>query len=523
MNTATHPVTPGDVERRSPRTHAGLLALLLFGALAAVYWPTLASIEAIWRRSPTFAHGYLVVPIALWLIWQHRRELGSLTPAPFWPAVGLVAAGGAAWMLGSLAGVTALAQFSLYLMMLGAALTVLGLAICGEIAFALAFLAFAVPLGEFLVPWLIDRTADFTLLALEASRVPVFREGNDLIIPSGRWSVVDACSGIRYLIASVMVGTLYAHFCYRSLRKRLVFLGASIVVPIVANWLRAYIIVMLGHLTNNRLATGVDHFIYGWVFFGIVMLLMFWIGSFWRDANVGPDRTPAGASLTPATAGSGATRVALAAGAVMIAAFVWRPLTAAIDARPEAGRARPLASIAPTAGWHEAPPISPIWTPHFEGSRSQLQQWFAHGDGTVGIFLAFYAGQSRGHELIEYRNDLVVTDDKTWKQTGSGRAEVRWGDDVIAVNTADLVAAGQQLTARAWYWVDGRHTPSAGVAKALLARSRLLQRPDYSALIVIYTGHDEGGARRDAELLDRFSADMAAPIMQALHTATAAQ
>ena len=55
-------------------------------------------------------------------------------------------------------------------------------------------------------------------------------------------------------------------------------------MPIVANWLRAYMIVMIGHLSNNKLAVGVDHIIYGWVFFGLVMLLLFWVGSFWQES-----------------------------------------------------------------------------------------------------------------------------------------------------------------------------------------------------------------------------------------------
>ena len=79
------------------------------------------------------------------------------------------------------------------------------------------------------------------------------------------------------------------------------FVGVSIVVPIVANWLRAYMIVMLGHLTNNRLAVGVDHIIYGWVFFGIVMVLMFWIGSRWREDSAADD-AHAPAVTTPVAA-----------------------------------------------------------------------------------------------------------------------------------------------------------------------------------------------------------------------------
>ena len=83
-----------------------------------------------------------------------------------------------------------------------------GWAVTREIAFPLGFLFFAVPIGEFLVPTMIDYTADFTVAALRLTGIPVYREGNDFVIPSGNWSVVDACSGVRYLIASVMVGHL---------------------------------------------------------------------------------------------------------------------------------------------------------------------------------------------------------------------------------------------------------------------------------------------------------------------------
>ena len=57
-------------------------------------------------------------------------------------------------------------------------------------------------------------------------------------------------------------------------------------VPIVANWLRAYMIVMIGHLSDNKFAVGVDHLIYGWLFFGVVILLMYGVGSLWREHAV---------------------------------------------------------------------------------------------------------------------------------------------------------------------------------------------------------------------------------------------
>ena len=104
------------------------------------------------------------------------------------------------------------------------------------------------------MPWLMESTADFTVSALVLTGIPVYREGHQFIIPSGAWSVVEACSGVRYLIASLMVGALFAYLNYRSMRRRWLFMGVALVVPIVANWVRAYLIVMIGHLSNNKLA-----------------------------------------------------------------------------------------------------------------------------------------------------------------------------------------------------------------------------------------------------------------------------
>ena len=55
------------------------------------------------------------------------------------------------------------------------------------------------PFGEFALPQMMEWTANFTVLALRLSGIPVFREGLQFVIPSGNWSVVEACSGVRYL------------------------------------------------------------------------------------------------------------------------------------------------------------------------------------------------------------------------------------------------------------------------------------------------------------------------------------
>src|SRR4029453_12636412 len=96
----------------------------------------------------------------------------------------------------------------------------LGMEVARAITFPLAFLLFMVPFGEFLLPPLMEGTASVTIAALRLTGVPVYREGLQFVIPSGKWSVVEACSGVRYLIASMVVGVLFASLNSRSLRRR---------------------------------------------------------------------------------------------------------------------------------------------------------------------------------------------------------------------------------------------------------------------------------------------------------------
>jgi len=260
----------------------GFVLLCLFSVLGAFY-QTFVEMVQIWGQSQTYSHGYLVLPIFIVLVWQRSAELAASPIRPFAPAAVLAIGAGFFWLLGELASALALSFFAMIAMVPLTVTAVLGLRWARILAFPFAILFFAVPFGEAFVPTLMQWTADFTVTALKLSGVPVYREGQNFVIPSGNWSVVEACSGVRYLIASLLVGALYAWQMYRSPLRRVAFLLASVVVPIVANWLRAYFIVMLGHFSDNRIAAGVDHLIYGWIFFGIVIAIMFAIGATWRE------------------------------------------------------------------------------------------------------------------------------------------------------------------------------------------------------------------------------------------------
>jgi exosortase A len=416
------------------------------------------------------------------------------------------------WLLGEVAGVNALAQFALMALVVLTVLAVLGTPVTRELAFPLAFLFFAVPVGDFIMPQLMEWTADFTVGALRLTGIPVYREGQQFVIPSGHWSVVEACSGLRYLVASLMVGTLFAYLSYRSNVRRLIFVGVSILVPIVANWLRAYMIVMLGHLSGNKLAVGVDHFIYGWVFFGVVIAIMLAIGARWRE-----DDTPAPQSRVAANGPAPQQRTGpiwLAAAAVGLVAFAWNMGYEAIE-RSDASKPPMIATLGPAGEWAPVPTATP-WRPLFQNPPDELSRVYRNDRGQlVGLFIAYYRNQDRRHKLVSSENVLVKSDDPAWLQVAGGAQEVPINGALTVVRTDELRGSGgRRMVVWRWYWINGRLTSDDYRAKAYTALARLAGRGDDSAVVVVYTHEDQPGSARRA--LESFVGAAAPAIEDAL-------
>ena len=489
--------------------------VLLTIALLLLYRQTAIGMVTIWWRSGTFTHAFLVPPIALWLAWRRRALVAPLVPRPVaWLALPLVALG-AVWLFADFAAINAATQLTLVAMLVLLVPAVLGWRIAREMAFPLGFLFFCVPVGEFMLPQLMDWTARFTVVALRLSGLPVYQEGLQFIIPSGQWSVVEACSGVRYLIASAMVGTLYAYLSYHSMRRRLGFIAFALALPLVANWARAYLIVMIGHLSGNTLAVGVDHLIYGWLFFGLVMMAMFLIGARWAQPEqplVPPARETAASAV--GTTGWGATVAVLLAVALPVVAGAWlrQGHSAPIDTLP---------AVAAAPGWQDQVVPSDAWTPDFEGANAARHQQFTGpaGQPRVGLHLQYFRGQDYERKLVSSSNAVVSPEDKQWAVTGRGMADVvPAGPDgraaapipvlttQVRASSLDVVSAPRMLM---WhvYWINGRPMTSAWRARVWSALERLRGQGDDAALVLVYTDADEQAPRRlDAFLSQHWAA-----------------
>lgn len=315
--------------------------------------------------------------------------------------------------------------------------------------------------------------------AVQATGIPVLRNGTRFELPTGTWSVVEACSGIRYLISSITLGCLYAYLTYRSNTRRAVFIGLSIVVPIVANWLRAYGIVMIGHTSGMELATGVDHLVYGWLFFGIVMFIMFWIGSYWREDD---QPAPAKVADTPAAAHVPMKSLVPVAVAVVAVAAAW-PAFAAYNERAN-HNPQPVVLAALDLAWPAAAGF-PDWQLDYMEPDARLARTYAAPEGRpVQLQLLYYRNQDKQKALISSINRLTREKD-AFHVVGSGMRNEEAGGRTLPLREAVLSGPGGPLLVWHVLWIDGQYTASNVVGKLRQAAGKLKFRGDDGALVTI--------------------------------------
>ncbi|WP_084609783.1 exosortase A [Sedimenticola selenatireducens] len=459
-----------------------VLTIILIAAILGLFYETAWSMVSIWYRSETFAHGFIIVPITLWLIWEKRSTLRQFVPQPEYRVLLLLVGGGFLWLIGYLADALVIQQLALVSILIFGIWTLLGNQITWALAFPLAFLFFAVPMGEDLVPPLMEITATATVYLIKLTGVPVYREGLFFSLPSGDWSVVEACSGVRYLIASVTLGALYAYMTYNRLSKRALFILAAAIVPIIANSLRAYIIVMLGHLSDMKIATGVDHLVYGWLFFGLVMLILFSIGAIWRDPHQKPNED---VNQADSRRDVKYNRFFAALSIVLLSASVWPILAYAMDNRATLIDDKQLVLPGRLAGWEAASASSDAWLPQFNGASQIVHGQYHNDQQQIGVSIGHYALRNKGAELINSQNLLLEKDERKWRITDSNKVTIQINGRPLEIDQITIKGADQIYQVLTWYRIGDVYTSSRYKAKLLEAFYRLTFGRQDSARVVI--------------------------------------
>lgn len=483
------------------RQGAVALAVVVVG-MTLLFFTTAYSLYEIWMISDTYAHGFLIAPISAWLVWDKREGLVGSSPEPTLLPLFLMAPVVVLWLVSTMTDVMVVQQYSFVTMLILGIWAVVGNAVARYLAFPLGFLLLAVPVGGGLLYPMMEFTADFTVGALRLTGIPVYRDGTFFSIPSGDWSVVEACSGLRYLLASITLGVLYAYLTYQKLYKRLLFTVFSILVPVLANGMRAYMIVMIAHLSDMKLATGIDHFIYGWVFFGIVITIMFAIGAIWRDPPADPAdvhwKTPVGEPRKLVLVSAVALVICAAASA---GAWATRP--------PDS--VAPLKLSLPTTfgRWDRYAGNFWDWRPEVLGTDGSLFWFYRSEDMPVSVYIGAYRHQRPGAEPASAVNQIQVQEHPVWadKEITTRRIRLGEGEDELDVNQHRLSSVrGEKLLVWQWYRIGDIDTADPLSGKLAELVNRLTGGPTQAAYLAVATPYGSDPAE-SALLLRAFLAE----------------
>lgn len=287
---------PRDLAARLPDVSPWRAALfrlaLAWIALAALTFADWREMAHQWWDIDTYNHVLLVPAILGWLVWLRRGELARTEAVAWWPGLVWLGAGLALWLGGRALDINLVAQAAVVFAFQGAVLSLLGLRAALVLAFPLFYAGFLVPFGDELVPALQHLTAQIAIALTHASGVPAIVDGLTIDTPGGKFVVAEECSGVKFLVAMAALSTLVAWTWFHSWRRRIALIAGAALVSILANGVRAWGTIYAAQFIGAERAGGLDHIVYGWVFFALVVAAV--LGIAWRFL----EREPGEAGLT---------------------------------------------------------------------------------------------------------------------------------------------------------------------------------------------------------------------------------
>ncbi len=254
----------------------GLLLLLALALL--VFTPALRILAEVCRQDGNSSHIFFVPLISAYLVWGRRAQLAPIQVRSSARGLALLLLGLALYILGRLGQVQLLSNLALVISLIGLVWFNLGEEAARALRFPLLFLFFLVPVPDSLI-----KTVAFPL-QLFATRVsaaimgllsiPVLREGNMLYFANTQLEVAEACSGIRSMMAFLMLGSLFAYLVRGGAARRLLLVALAFPLAVAMNVLRVTGTGVLAYRYGSEVAQGFLHEFSGLLVFAAGFLVM---------------------------------------------------------------------------------------------------------------------------------------------------------------------------------------------------------------------------------------------------------
>jgi exosortase A len=280
------------LEKKTLKPTLGLI--LIFVLFAFLNIPIL---KTIWENSfddGTYSHAYLIPVISIYLYYNlakigqlRYREQVSVLPIMliFASAALLFVMSSAQISLGYWAATLAILLSSIMLIY----------RTNWQLIFPTLFLAFLMPGWGLLTATLQNVSTRAVTFLMSYSGIPTFVEGNFVTIPAGVFEIAGGCSGLRYLIVSLAISSLFSFLYIKNTKKAVLFFTVAILGALITNWIRITALILIGEYTDMQSDLMTDHNVFGWYLYIPFMLLLFMWGNKLADHDLLSD-TPINAA-----------------------------------------------------------------------------------------------------------------------------------------------------------------------------------------------------------------------------------
>ena len=257
-------------------------AILLFAVLVAsftlAYFPVWKRLVLAWYNSDEYSHGFLIIPICIYILWRKKDILAEIPVSPSWWGLALVIFSLLLYLFAHFAEIITVASFSMVLLLAGLVIYFYGFFMLKELSFPLFLLLFMIPIPAQIYSSL---TVPLQLFVTKVSvwtgallGVPVYREGNVIHLPDRTMQVVQACSGLKSMISLLTLSAILSYFTLKSNFLRTVLFVSGIPAAIVVNIIRVLLSVVAYHYFNYDLTKGTTHTIFGMIIFILALIFI---------------------------------------------------------------------------------------------------------------------------------------------------------------------------------------------------------------------------------------------------------
>jgi exosortase len=260
------------------RVRAACAAVVFALGALVLYVPVALKLVRQWWMDPDYSHGFIIAPLVFWLAWSRRHEIMRGPQAP--RASGVVVCVGALLLLtlGTLGAELFLTRVSLLLFIAGAVIFSLGWRQLAPLAFPFGLLLLTIPVPAIVVSRITLALQLFASTTAEGllrlSGIPVFREGNVLVLSNAKLQVAEACSGIRSLMALLTLGLVVAWARQDRWTGRVAIIASAVPIAVLVNAWRVAASAFSAHWYGQTALEGRAHDVLGWMMFLIAFGLL---------------------------------------------------------------------------------------------------------------------------------------------------------------------------------------------------------------------------------------------------------